>query len=469
MKKILLIVVCTLAASTRAQQADLDSAFPPDAELLELIKAQVDDGNTVGMVLGVMEADGSSRIVSYGDAGAGAAPLGPDSVFEIGSITKVFTASVLSYMNATGQLSLGDPVQNYAPQGLVIPRKDGQPITLANLAEQNSGLPALPTNFFVSTDTGGAFGSYSTADLAEFLAGYSLPRAPGASFEYSNLGVGLLGLVLANHAGVSYEALVREIVLQPLEMDSTGVSLTPAMQEVRVVGHDLQKRPVPDGAVSEPFAGAGSLESSMQDMLKFLAANLRAPETELDRAMHHAQQPRADAGSGKIGLNWLRSTLSGGVGVVYHTGSTTGFSSFIGFDPDRHVGVIMLANQIGMRNDLPFHLLDPTVEIRQAPPTPEERGAIQLSAEQLAKFEGVFVVNTPPNMRLNVMIEGGLMFIETAGVGKVPFYPDSPTSAFTTFVDARITLVTDEQNGVTGLVLTMGGQDQEAAKVEGAP
>jgi hypothetical protein len=200
--------------------------------------------------------------------------------------------------------------------------------------------------------------------------------------------------------------------------------------------------------------------------LKFLAANMEAPETELERALHFAQRPRADAGGGKIGLTWFSSTTSGGVNVVYHTGSTVGFSSFLGFDPERKLGVVMLANQIGVSNDLPFHLLDPAVTIRQAPPTPEELGAIELSAEQLSRFEGAFVVNTPPNMRLNVTVENGMMFIETAGVGKVPFYGDSPVTAFTTFVDARITLVVDEQRSVTGLVLHMGGEDQKATKVE---
>src|SRR5688572_12419773 len=189
-----------------AQQAG--SAFPDDAELLALISARVEEGRATGIVLGVMDADGTSRIVSFGNAGAGAAPLGPDTIFEIGSVTKVFTSTVLADMVARGEVGLDVPVNSYLPAGLAIPAQNGVAITLANLAEQNSGLPALPGNF-APGDSANPFSDYTIDDLSQYLADLSLPRLPGESFEYSNLGVGLLGLALAHQADMSYEDVVK--------------------------------------------------------------------------------------------------------------------------------------------------------------------------------------------------------------------------------------------------------------------
>src|SRR5690606_41385162 len=131
-------------------------------------------------------------------------------------------------------------------------------------------LAGLPTNCVATEKAGNAFGGYSVADLADFLATYELPRAPGASFEYSNLGVGLLVMVLANKAGLSYEELVRKYILNPLEMHSTGIGLNPAMAAAKVAGHDLRAQPLQDTNTypTPPFQGAGALKSSMRDLLK---------------------------------------------------------------------------------------------------------------------------------------------------------------------------------------------------------
>jgi serine-type D-Ala-D-Ala carboxypeptidase/endopeptidase len=359
--------VCALGLAAPPAKAAQPSAFPDDAGLLALIRARVEEGRAAGIVLGVIDADGSTRIVSYGDPGAGARPLGGDSVFEIASITKVFTATVLADMAAKGEIRLDAPVQDYAPDALVMPQRNGKQITLAHLSSHRSGLPRVPGNL-PRADPSNPYADYTVDQLHAFVSSYVLTRDPGETFEYSNVGAGLLGHVLADRSGVSYEELVRGRVLEPLGMSMTAISLTPPMRAALVKGHDRSGN-VTANWDSPTLAGAGALRSNMNDMLKFLDANVGAPRNELERAMRTAHVPRMSAGSAaQIGLNWISQVTPGGVTVVWHNGATGGYSSFIGFDAEREIGVVLLANQTGVNDDIAKHLLDPMVQIT-VPPT----------------------------------------------------------------------------------------------------
>jgi serine-type D-Ala-D-Ala carboxypeptidase/endopeptidase len=453
------------AQNAAAQTASPNSAFPSDQELLAMIAARVDEKRAVGIVLGVLDADGTARIVSYGSAGPQAAPLGPNTVFEIGSVTKVVTATVLAETAARGEVSLDAPVQRYLSGDLRLASRNGTDITLANLAEQNSGLPNLPDNY-APKDPANPFADYTIADLSRYLAGVTLPRAPGERYEYSNLGIGLLGLALSRHAGLSYEELIAQRVLRPLGMESTSVRPRADTRQLRAAGHDQQGAPTRDWEFSAPFEAAGALRSTMTDMLKFLDANIGEPKNDLERAMRVAQRPRAAAGNSRIGLNWLTTRTAGGVEVVSHTGNTGGFSSYIGFDPARRIGVVMLANQFGVTLDIPVHLLDPTVPLRAAPPTPAQLGAVDVPAEALARVVGVYTLDAPPRLRLAVSVENRQLLVEAPGLGKLPFYARTASTFFNTSMGAEISFVNDADGSVSGLVVRMGGVDQRGTKVE---
>lgn len=340
-----------------ALPASAQSAFPDDATLLATIKNGVEDGRAAGIVLGVMDKDRSTRVVAYGDSGPGAKPLSADSIFEIGSVTKTFTATILADMVMKDEVKLDVPAQTYAPEGLTLPKHDGKQITLANLSEQNSGLPRLPFNL-APKDITNPYADYTVEQLYAFLSSYKLTRDPGEQYEYSNLGVGLLGRLLAARAGENYEALVTERVLAPLHMTSTGITLTPEMQANLAWGHN-RKGDVVSNWDLPVLAGAGALRSSMTDMLKYLDANLGEPETDLERAMRLAQQPRAKAsGKNEIGLNWIIIPTASGK-IVAHDGGTGGYGAFIAFDPEREIGVVLLSNSANVPADIAMRLLDP--------------------------------------------------------------------------------------------------------------
>lgn len=441
------------------------SAFPDDAALLDLITTRVREKRATGIVLGVMEADGTSRIVSYGSPGPDAEPLGPSTVFEIGSITKVFTATVLATMAARDEVSLDAPVGQYLPPDLAPPERNGVAITLANLSEQNSGLPQLPANF-APRDAANPWVDYSVDDLSRYFSALTLARTPGERFEYTNLGVGLLGMALSRRAGMSYEELVAERILRPLGMASTGIRSTPAMIRARAIGHDQQGVPTADWQMSVPFEASGALRSTMVDLLKFLDANIGPPKNDLERAMRTAHEPRATAGSGRIGLNWMSSRTPGGVDIVYHNGNTGGFSSYIGFDPVRGVGVVMLTNQAASTMDIPVHLLDPTVPLREAPKAPAQLGAITLPPESLARFVGTYVLDVPPRLRLAVTVSDDQLYVEAPGLGRLAFHPRTASRFFNVSLNAEITFVDDGTGRVSGLTVKLAGIDQPGTKVE---
>jgi serine-type D-Ala-D-Ala carboxypeptidase/endopeptidase len=460
MKRFLLAAAFAL---TLASPAVAQNAFPPDADLLAMIKARVDDGRASGIVLGVMDENGKTRVVAYGDPGPDAAPLSANSVFEIGSITKTFTSTILADMVAKGEVKLDVPAQTYAPAGMVLPKRGDKEITLLNLAEQNSGLPRMPNNF-KPANPANPYADYTLTQLDDFLAHYALPRDIAAQFEYSNLGVGVLGNLLANKAGRSYEALVQERVLKPLGMKMSGVTLTPAMQKALVKGHTAA------GAVQglwdiPAMQGAGAIRSNMTDMLKYLDANLGKPKDALERAMRDAQKPRAPAGANmQIGLNWLTMTTKSGAQFVWHDGGTGGYGSFIGFDPKRGVGLVLLANRAGAPEDIAIHLLDPTSPLTPKPLPPKAHVQIDLPAETMAKYVGVYAMDAAPDFKMAVTLANGQLAVQATGQGKLPLYPEAPGEFFAKAVDAQFSFTEATGGQPAYLVLHQNGANQKATR-----
>lgn len=460
---------CTQApAPEAAPKPATVSAFPDDAALLALIKARVDEGRATGIVIGVIEADGSTRTVSYGDAGPGAQPLGPDSVFQIGSATKAFTGTLLADMVVNGNAKLDDPAQAYAPAGMILPQKNGKQITLAHLAEQMSGLPRDAPNRPI-VDGGPSYAALTQDMLYDFLKTYQLPRDPGEAFEYSNLGSGLLGYILSTHEGVDYDTLVHRRVLNPLHMTRTGIALTPEMQRALAVGHG------PDGLVADKqleenwrmprLEGAGDLYSTVNDLLKFIAANIGPPQTPLERAMQEAQKPRVQRPQGgTLGLDWNRYSLGQGPEIVFHSGAMPGYGSWIGFDPARRIGVVLLQNRAFAATDIAFHLLDPAAPLAEPA---EPRTEIKLPAEQLARYAGLYAWDGLPNAdKFRVTVENGHLITQPGVRSKEAIFAESSVMFFYRSSDARIVFTANEAGTTTGLILRRGGKDETARKIE---
>jgi CubicO group peptidase (beta-lactamase class C family) len=229
-KHVLAIGLAVLSPAAAAAQH-----FSSNEELTALIRSRVERGGAMGIVLGVLEADGTRRIVSYGSAGLDARALGSSSVFEIGSITKVFTGILLADLVDRGRVSLSDPVSKYLPAGVTVPSRNGRQITLLDLATHRSSLTRMPTNMV--PDGRSAYPEYTIERLYAFLSEHELRRDIGSEYEYSNIAVALLGHVLERAAGATYEQLLQERILGPLGMRMTSTRVEGALRDWMTVGH----------------------------------------------------------------------------------------------------------------------------------------------------------------------------------------------------------------------------------------
>src|SRR5262245_25995017 len=258
-------------------------------DISEILVRRVDQQKqATGIVVGLIEPTGRRR-VTYGHLAKGdPRAVDGDTIFEIGSVSKVFTSLLLADMVHRKEVALDDPAATYLPEHVRMPERSGRSITLRDLSTHRSGLPHMPSNLVAKMvkrkDTDGPDVGYGVDDLYEFLSSYELPRDSGSEFEYSNLGAGLLGHLLAYRAGTDYENLIGTRITRPLSMPDTGITLSSAMKQRMATGHNAILAPVANWDLPT-LSGAGALRSSANDMLTFLEAFLGYKETPLAPAM----------------------------------------------------------------------------------------------------------------------------------------------------------------------------------------
>ncbi|HEX5314687.1 MAG TPA: serine hydrolase [Gammaproteobacteria bacterium] len=430
------------ACAAAAPPAAVSSLLP--ARVLQAARDRVAAGEYPALVIGVVDG-GRSRLYSFGKLANGEAP-DAKTVFEIGSITKTFTALLLAEAAKEGSVALAEPVAKLLPH-FSIPSRDDRQITLEDLADQHSGLPRLPTNLDPANPAD-PYAGYDADRLKAFLASYELPRDPGSAYEYSNLGFGLLGYALARHADMTYDALVEERILQPLGMKRSGVAMTAAMRAQFAAGHDATGK----SAANWDFgvlAGAGALKSDGADMLRYLEANMGLRKSFLSAAMRLAQKPLLAAnGKERVGLAWMTLPTDRG-DVVWHNGMTGGYASFIGFTADGKRGVVILTNIQQSVDDLGFATL-----LADWPLAPAEK-AITLPADELDDYAGSY--RLAPKFVLTIFLQGDQLYAQATGQGPFPIFPSAKDEFFARVSDIRISFERDAQGKVTDLVLHQNG------------
>ena len=433
--------------------------LPPDSVVRRIIDEQVGPKHTVGLVIGLLDADGTRRVLTAGEADNGALQLDANTVFEIGSISKTFTNALLADMVRRGEVTLDQPVQSLLPSTVKVPTRNGKQITLLDLATASSGLPRMPSNF-KPKDSGNPFADYTVDLMYQYLNGYTLTRDIGSLYEYSNTGMGLLGHALALRLKKSYFQAIEERVLKPLGMRDTRIELTPDMQRRLALGHDPVGKVVPNWDFTESITAAGSIRSTVADMFKFLAANLDSTSKPLGPtlAVTHGSRRPTTIPNMTIGLAWHILKGPGGT-IVWHNGGTGGYRTFLGFDVAKRVGVILLTNSAISADDVAFHLIDSLVPLSK-PPT--KHAEVAIDASILPRYAGTYQV--APEFALTVTVENGALMVAATGQGKLRAYPESEKDFFVKEVDASITFVMDGGR-VTGLVLHQPQGDQTAKRV----
>jgi D-alanyl-D-alanine-carboxypeptidase/D-alanyl-D-alanine-endopeptidase len=436
------------------------SAVDPQ-EIRQVLKEAVDNRHTVGIVAGIIDKDGKT-VYSCGKTGAAGRAVDGDSVFEIGSVTKTFTSTLLADMVTRGLVSLDDPVAKYLPKGVKMPERGGKQITLLGLATHRSGLPGMPSNFNPA-DPDNPYADYTAAKLFEFLSSCTLTKDIDASYEYSNLGAGLLGEALARKAGKGYEALLTERIFRPLKMNSSGIVLRPGMAARLAAGHSQQLTPVKNWDL-DALAGAGAIRSTVNDMLDYVAAYMGLKPSPLSAAMALARQDRNDTTipDMRIGLAWHLMKRPDTV-IVWHNGGTAGYHSFVGFDLKKGMGIVILSNSANDIDNIGFHFLDNRIPLAKIEYR-KERKEIAVEPALLDAYMGEYQL--APTFILTITKEGNQLFGQASGQPRIRLHPEAETEFFIAEVDAQISFIKDAAGKVTHLVLHQGGRDIRGDKIK---
>jgi len=456
-----------LAVVTASRAGAQTSPVPSDAEIRKILVDRIDvQKQSVGIVVGVIEPSGR-RIVSYGQlAKNDPRPLNGDTLYEIGSITKVFTSLLLAEAVERGEVALTDPVGKFLPAKVTMPERGGRSITLQDLATHTSGLPRMPDNF-TPKDPANPYADYSPENLYAFLSGYQLTRDIGAAYEYSNLGGGLLGHALTLRAqATDYESLVRARVIAPLGLTSTAITLSPELKARLAAGYGPTLQPVANWDLAA-LAGAGALRSTTNDLLTFLAANLGYVKTPLAPAMAAMLKVRrpTTAPNLAVALGWHVFSVHDKE-IVWHNGGTAGYRTFIGFDPKARVGVVVLSNAgtPAGPDDIGRHLLDAASPLLAPQAAPKTRTEVAVDPQLFEKYAGRYQL--APSAIITVTHDDSHLFVQLTGQPKFEVFPESAKDFFLKVVDAQITFEAAGDSRAEALVLHQNGRDIRAVRIE---
>ena len=428
-------------------------------QIREILAKRIDhQKQATGIAVGVIEPNGR-RAANYGNLAQGdSRTVDGDTIFEIGSITKVFTSLLLADMVGRKEVALDDPAARYLPESVKLPERSGKAITLLDLSTHRSGLPPLPGNL-KPKDPRNPYANYTVDDLHQFLSAYTLPRDPGSQFEYSNLGAGLLGHILAWRAGTDYESLIRSRITDPLGMRDTGITLSPRLKQRMATGHDMMLAPVPNWDLPT-LAGAGALRSSANDMLTFLEAFLGYRESPLAPAMRAMLEVRRPTGIPKVEIGLAWHFLGDG---VWHNGGTGGFRSFLACDLKARIGVVALSNAatVGGVDDIGGHLLNPKVPLADPEP-PKERNEIRIDPELLENYTGRYQL--APDRIMEITRDGARLFAQgfaAQGIAgpKFELFAETEQSFFVKGTGSQIAFETGPDGRATSLIMHRAGRE----------
>lgn len=330
------------------------------------IHLRIENALNPGIVVGIIDEKGTYYFSEGLKEAAGSAKVDAQTVFEIGSISKTFTGILLAEMALKNEVKLDDPLQNYLPESVSAPTRNGESIKLYQLSNHTSSLPRMPDNFNPA-DPSNPYADYSQQQLFDFLNSVTLTRDIGTEYEYSNYAVGLLGHILAANRKTTFEALMVDVIAGPLGMDHTRVTLTPDMRKNLAKGHSG------GNAVSNwdlpTFAGAGGIRSTAEDMLKYLSANMGMAKSKLYPAMELSHKNPAGSNNGPVvGLGWHTQAI-GDTEIIWHNGGTGGYRSYAGFIKGGNKGVVVLTNSDLGVDDIGIHILHPESPLNTPQPS----------------------------------------------------------------------------------------------------
>ena len=489
------------SSSVRAQAVggnnhSIEETTGTDVELeedpiLRVLRERVDEhGQAVGIVAGIIR--GINRYVyAHGTLNRGTIRrVSSMTVFEIGQLSSLYTTAMLSLLVQRGDVNLTDPVSSYLPETInMLTTPSGNPILIEHLATHSSGLPRLPDNL-VSDDPHDPLKGYSNELMYGFLGEYENAQRESRGnssyfdeepseedslkieerYEYSDLGMGLLGHILERAVGLSYDDLLRELLRYPIKLANTAGVPTLAMKTYAATGHDDVGRPMPSWSNDTLLGGTG-LRSNLLDMMALVSANMSIiyalPEdfTEDDSTRYHMSfdeliVPRKPTGEVGIetALGWKVRKDDRGRQIHWLTGQTNGFYAFAAFLKDWKKGVVVLSNSSASLDDIGFHLLSP-----RNPINPPPKKEFRMTSAEYEAFTGTYEFSS--EFTVVITHSGGKLYGQAVDLPKNELVLEGSGDFYLAEEDARITFDQDDIGNVSHFLFLQKGKIHRADRV----
>lgn len=336
-KSFLLFICLMLSLSALTCASGYDKEISAKSELQRLI-----DNHAVRTAVVMFVENDSTEIgvVKLGEISDSRREL-PDedsTVFEIGSITKVFTALLVQTLVDDELLHWDRTISACLPD-IEFANEAIANVSLRELATHRSGLPRLPTNFTETVVPGNAmdpYANYGEQDLVAFFESFDPPELK-KEHAYSNLGFALLGYIVAKTLDTSYAEAMNQRVFQPLEMNnSTAIDSIKDHSELAAGYSNTANM---DTWNFNVHAGAGVIRSTARDMYKFIRANFLETDDAIHRAMRSIRELQYEANHA---LGWITETSDQDTTIFWHNGQTGGYASFLAIDPEAKRGWVIL-------------------------------------------------------------------------------------------------------------------------------
>ena len=422
----MILLAALLAPGMAHADSDNDESRRWAADAKRLAQPLIDADIVPSLVVGLY-SEGHREVYGFGSISKQEkkAPNGK-TLFEIGSITKVFTGILLAEALRREELKLDDPLAKFVPEGSTAPvyGEQKQPITLLNLATHRSSLPRIPSNMAAADSD--PYANYDATKLFAFLSDYPLTNPPGSKFQYSNLGMGLLGHILATEQKTDYHTLLTDRIATPLGLTDTVVKLTAEQKQRFATPHRNGKAVQP--WEFQALCGCGGIRSTVDDLLKFIEQHMNVEESALAEALPLAMKRQAE----RMGLGWF---IAGDAVTYFHNGQTGGFSSGLFLSPGVKHGAVVLANGASGKVDVLAERLIQLLFGMDVDP-PEIRKRLNLPTEQLQKLVGTYP--SQAGFTITISVHRGDLYAQLTGQTAFRVFAETPTKFFYDGVDAEL-------------------------------
>jgi len=426
-----------------------------------LVEKHLVDGISVGYMEGTHYG-----IVHLGSASGNEKP-NMLTLYEIGSISKVFTGLLLADAVTRGEIELDAAAEVTNAAGIRLPAHESRPIKWIDLCTHRSGLPRLAENL-VATDLVNPYEKYDSKKAAEFLKEYKLPRAPGKAQEYSNFGMSVLGYLIGEKVGKSYEQLLRERIAEPLQMTDCTIALTSDQQKRLATPHSKFGSATPAWTFAD-MPGAGGIRMTMRDMMRFAKAQLSPPPGKLGEAIELAwkQHTAADKSGPAMGLAWM---IAGDGQTRWHNGGTGGSRSALFINRELKCAVIVLCNtavesevdQLAMQ--LVMKAAGQDVELESSESSDTKSDKLTIDSKLRGRLAGRYQLT--PDFIFDVRDEDGHMMVGITNQPTQEVFPDSATRWSYRGVKATLEFKLPKTCPATSLVLHQNGIRQTARRIK---